>query len=162
MNASSEPGNTFPLTIGQRLLAMVVIFMLALGAILAFTHTAVKTLELDVVVMDVAGRQRMMIQRHLNKLLLASHGIRTDFQPTQQALLHSADALRNGGEVVVNLYTDERRSIPAAPTARIRELLEQQRSLLEQFFAKTRTLLLEDPDHFTSSESFSSAQSTSL
>lgn len=156
MNASTDPEITFPLTIGQRLLAMVVIFILALGAILAFTHTAVKTLELDVVVLDVAGRQRMMIQRHLNKLLLASHGIRTDFQPTQQALLHSADALRNGGEVVVNLYTDERRSIPAAPTARIRELLDEQRSLLEEFFAKTRTLLLEDPDHFTSSESFSS------
>ena len=155
MNASSEPGNTLPLTIGQRLLVMVVIFILALGAVLAFTHTAVKTLELDVVVLDVAGRQRMMIQRHLNKLLLASHGIRTDFQPTEQALLHSVDALQNGGEVIVNLYTDERRSIPAAPTARIRELLEQQRSMLEEFFAKIRTLLLEDPAHFTSSESFS-------
>ena len=142
------------MTIGQRLLVMVVIFILALGAILAFTHTAVKTLELDVVVLDVAGRQRMMIQRHLNEMLLASHGIRTDFQQTQQALLHSADALRNGGEVVVNLYTDERRSIPAAPTARIRELLAQQRSLLERFFAKTRTLLLENPSQFPSPNSF--------
>ena len=155
MNASSEPGNTFPLTIGQRLLAMVVIFVLALGAILAFTHTAVKTLEHDVVVMDVAGRQRMIIQRHLSKLLLASHGIQTDFQPTEQSLLDSVDALQNGGEVIVNLYTDERRFIPAAPTARIRELLEQQRSLLERFFSQTGALLGEDPAHFTSSESFS-------
>ena len=145
---------TFPLTIRQRLLAMVVIFILALGAILAFTYTAVKTLELDVVVLDVAGRQRMMIQRHLNEALLASHGIHADLQRTQQALLRSADALQNGGDVVVNLYTDERRSIPAAPTTRIEQLLEQQRSLLEQFFAKTRTLLLEDTDHFPSSESF--------
>ncbi len=133
---------------------MVVIFILALGAILAFTRAAVKTLEIDVVVMDVAGRQRMMIQRHLNETILASHGIRTDLQHTQKALLHSVDALQQGGDVVVNLYTDERRSIPAAPTARIRELLEQQRSLLERFFAQTRTLLLEDPDHSPSSESF--------
>lgn len=154
MNGSTDPEITFPLTIGQRLLAMVVVFMLALGAILAFTHTAVKTLELDVVVLDVAGRQRMMIQRHLNEMLLASHGIRTDFQYTQQALLHSADALRNGGEVVVNLFTDERRAIPAAPTAQIRELLDEQRSLLEHFFAKTRTLLLENPGQFPSPESF--------
>ncbi len=154
MNASSRSGMTFPLTIGQRLLAMVGIFMLALGAILAFTHDAVKTLEIDVVVMDVAGRQRMMIQRHLNEMLLASHGIRMDLQRTQRVLLHSIDALQHGGDVVVNLDTNERRSIPAAPTARIRDLLEQQRSLLERFFAKTRTLLLEDPDHFPSSESF--------
>ena len=134
---------------------MVVIFILALGAILAFTHTAVTMHELDMVVMDVAGRQRMMIQRHLNETMLASHGIQTDLQHTQQALLHSADALRHGGDVTVNPFTGERRSIPAAPTARIRELLEQQRSLLERFFAKTRTLLLEDPDHFPSPESVS-------
>ena len=134
---------------------MVVIFILALGAILAFTHTAVTMHELDMVVMDVAGRQRMMIQRHLNETMLAAHGIQTDLQHTQQALLHSADALRHGGDVTVNPFTGERRSIPAAPTARIRELLEQQRSLLERFFAKTRTLLLEDPDHFPSPESVS-------
>ena len=154
MNASSGSRITFLFAIGQRLLGMVVIFIVALGAILAFTHTAVTTHELDVVVMDVAGRQRMMIQRHLNETMLASHGIQTDLQHTQQALLHTADALQNGGDVVVNLYTDERRAIPAAPTARIRELLEQQRSLLERFFAQTRTLLLEDPDHFPSPESF--------
>ncbi len=156
MKTSSGPGMTFPLTIGQRLLAMVVIFILAMGAILAFHHTAVKTLERDVAVMDVAGLQRMMIQRHLNETMLASHGIQKDLQRTQRALLHSVDALQNGGDVVVNLYTDERHPIPAAPTARIRELLKQQRSLLERFFAKTRTLLLEDPDHIPSSESFSS------
>ena len=118
MNASSGPGITFLLTIGQRLLAMVAIFILALGAILAFTHTAVKTLELDVVVMDVAGRQRMMIQRHLNEMLLASHGIRTDFQQhaTGVVALPSMPCT-HGGEVVLNPFTDERRSIPAAPTS---------------------------------------------
>ncbi len=152
MNGSKIP---FPLTIGQRLLAMVVIFMLALGAILIFTHTAVKTLDFDVVVLDVAGRQRMMIQRHLNEMMLAYHGIQTDLQRTQRVLLHSVDALQNGGDVIVNLYTDERHLIPAAPTARIRELLEQQRVLLEQFFARTKALLVQDPDHFPSSESFS-------
>ena len=156
MHASSGPGIPFPLTIGQRLLAMVGIFIVALGAILAFTHTAVKTLERDVVVMDVAGRQRMMIQRHLNETLLASHGIRTELQHTQEMLLHSVDALQNGGDVVVNLYTGERSAIPAAPTGRIRELLEEQRSLLERFFADTGTLLLDGPDHSPSSQSFAS------
>ncbi len=154
MNISSRQRNTFPLTIGQRLLAMVIIFMLALGAILIFTHTAVKTLDFDMVVLDVAGRQRMMIQRHLNEIMLAYHGIQMDLQRTQQVLLHSVDALQNGGDVIVNLYTNERHSIPTAPTAQIRSLLEQQRVLLERFFAKTRALLRQDLDHFPSSESF--------
>ena len=156
MNASSGPWILFPLTIGQRLLGMVVIFIVALGAILTFTHDALKSLERDVVVMDVAGRQRMMIQRHLNEALLASHGIRTELQHTQEVLLHSVDALQNGGDVVVNLYTDERSAIPAAPTGRIRELLEEQRALLERFFVDTGTLLLDDPDHSPSSDSFAS------
>ena len=156
MNASSGLRIPFPLAIGQRLLGMVVIFIVALGAILTFTHDALKSLERDVVVMDVAGRQRMMIQRHLNEALLASHGIRTELQHTQEMLLHSVDALQNGGDVVVNLYTDERSAIPAAPTGRIRELLEEQRALLERFFVDTGTLLLDDPDHSPSSDSFAS------
>ncbi len=156
MNVSSGPRKPAPLTIGERLLAMVIIFMLALGAILVFTYSAVKTLESDVVVLDVAGRQRMMIQRHLNEMLLASHGIQADLQRTQQVLLNSVDALQNGGDVIVNLYTDEQHSVPAAPTDRIRDLLEEQRSLLERFFVKTRTLLLENPEHFPSPESFAS------
>lgn len=156
MNASSGLRIPFPLAIGQRLLGMVVIFIVALGAILAFTHDALKSLERDVVVMDVAGRQRMMIQRHLNEALLASHGIRAELQRTQEVLLHSVDALQNGGDVVVNLYTDERSAIPAAPTGRIRELLEEQRALLERFFVDTGTLLLDDPDHAPSSDSFAS------
>ena len=156
MNATSGLRIPFPLAIGQRLLGMVVIFIVALGAILTFTHDALKSLERDVVVMDVAGRQRMMIQRHLNEALLASHGIRSDLQHTQEMLLSSVDALQNGGDVVVNLYTDERSAIPAAPTGRIRELLEEQRALLERFFVDTGTLLLDDPDHSPSSDSFAS------
>lgn len=154
MNGSSGPRKPAPLTIGERLLAMVIIFMLALGAILVFTYSAVKTLESDVVVLDVAGRQRMMIQRHLNEMLLASHGIQADLQRTQQVLLNSVDALQNGGDVIVNLYTNEKHSVPAAPTDRIQDLLEEQRSLLERFFVKTRTLLLENPEHFPSAESY--------
>ncbi|MDE0404065.1 MAG: ATP-binding protein [Nitrospira sp.] len=155
MNPSFGQRILFPLTIGQRLLIMVGIFILALGAILSFTYTAAKALELDVVVLDVAGRQRMMIQWHLNEMLLAYNGIPADPRRTQRLLLHSLDALQNGGDVIVNLYTNERRSIPVAPTARIRDLLEQQRILLERFFTETRTLLLEDPDRVSSSESFS-------
>ena len=155
MSASSGPKILFPLTTKQRLLAMVGIFILALGAILSFTYMAAKALEHDVVVLDVAGRQRMMIQWHFNEILLAYNGIPADPRQTQQLLLHSLDALENGGDVIVNLYTNERRSIPVPPNARIRDLLEQQRILLERFFAKTRTLLLEGPGPVSSSESFS-------
>ena len=155
MNVFSGSGMTFPLTIGQRLIAMVVTFIVALGTILAFTLTTLHNLESDTVVLDVAGRQRMMVERYFNETILASHGIEKDVHATRQILLNSVDALQNGGTIMVNLYTEEQRSIPPAPTDQVRDLLTQQRALLEQFFSTTQTLLFEAVDHALAPHSFS-------
>jgi len=113
-------------------------------------------LQLDAVVVDIAGRQRMMIQRYFNETMMASHGVAVDLQNTRDVLLHSLDGLKNGGAVILNLYTGERLTIPPAPTLRIRDLLDQQRDLLEQFFVQTETHLLGAQDHAPPVESFSS------
>lgn len=155
MNVFSKSGMTLPLTVGQRLLAMVVIFIAALGTILAVTLATIHNVEMDAVMVDIAGRQRMMIQRYFNETILVSHGIDKDLQATRHVLLNSVDALRNGGPVTVDLYSEERRSIPPVPTAQARDLLTRQRALLTQFFSTTHTLLLDAPDHAPAPESFS-------
>lgn len=155
MNVFSKSGMTLPLTVGQRLLAMVVIFIAALGTILAVTLATVHNVEMDAVMVDIAGRQRMMIQRYFNETILVSHGIDKDLQATRHVLLNSVDALRNGGPVTVDLYSEERRSIPPVPTAQARDLLTRQRALLTQFFSTTQTLLLNAPGHDPAPESFS-------
>ena len=155
MNVFSKSGMTLPLTVGQRLLAMVVIFIAALGTILAVTLATVHNVEMDAVMVDIAGRQRMMIQRYFNETILVSHGIDKDLQATRHVLLNSVDALRNGGPVTVDLYSEERRSIPPVPTAQARDLLTRQRALLTQFFSTTHTLLLNAPGHDPAPESFS-------
>ena len=155
MNVFSKSGMTLPLTVGQRLLAMVVIFIAALGTILAVTLATVHNVEMDAVMVDLAGRQRMMIQRYFNETILVSHGINKDLQATRHVLLNSVDALRNGGPVTVDLYSEERRSIPPVPTAQARDLLTRQRALLTQFFSTTHTLLLNAPGHDPAPESFS-------
>lgn len=155
MNVFSRSAIPLPLTIGQRLLAMVVLFIAALGTILAVTLATVHNVETDAVMVDLAGRQRMMIQRYFNETILVSHGIDKDLQATRHVLLNSVDALRNGGTVTVDLYSEERRSMPPAPTAQVRDLLTQQRALLTQFFSVTRTLLLNAPGHAPTAESFS-------
>ena len=136
----------------------VVIFILALGAILAFTRSAVRTHELDMVVMDVAGRQRMMIQRHLNKLLLAiPMGFGRIFNPWKQSIVALRRCLTEwgrGGREPVHRRTAFDSPQPRPPG--YGNFWMSNVPLLEEFFAKIRTLLLEDPDHFTSSESFSS------
>ena len=155
MNVFSRSAIPLPLTIGQRLLAMVVLFIAALGTILAVTLATVHDVETDAVMVDIAGRQRMMIQRYFNETILVSHGIDKDLHATRHVLLNSVDALRNGGTVTVDLYSEERRSMPPAPTAQVRDLLTQQRALLTQFFSATRTLLLDAPGHAPTAESFS-------
>ena len=155
MNVFSKSGMTLPLTVGQRLLAMVVIFIAALGTILAVTLATVHNVEMDAVMVDIAGRQRMMIQRYFNETILVSHGIDKDLQATRHVLLNSVDALRHGGPVTVDLYSETRRSIPPVPTAQARKLLTRQRALLTQFFSTTQTLLLNAPGHAPPPESFS-------
>ncbi len=155
MNVFSKSGMTLPLTVGQRLLAMVVIFIAALGTILAVTLATVHNVEMDAVMVDIAGRQRMMIQRYFNETILVSHGIDKDLQATRHVLLNSVDALRHGGPVTVDLYSEARRSIPPVPTAQARDLLTRQRALLTQFFSTTQTLLLNAPGHAPPPESFS-------
>ena len=155
MNVFSKSGMTLPLTVGQRLLAMVVIFIAALGTILAVTLATVHNVEMDAVMVDIAGRQRMMIQRYFNETILVSHGIDKDLQATRHVLLNSVDALRHGGPVTVDLYSETRRSIPPVPTAQARDLLTRQRALLTQFFSTTQTLLLNAPGHAPPPESFS-------
>ena len=155
MNVVSKSGMTLPLTVGQRLLAMVVIFIAALGTILAVTLATVHNVEMDAVMVDIAGRQRMMIQRYFNETILVSHGIDKDLQATRHVLLNSVDALRHGGPVTVDLYSETRRSIPPVPTAQARDLLTRQRALLTQFFSTTQTLLLNAPGHAPPPESFS-------
>ena len=155
MNVFSKSGMTLPLTVGQRLLAMVVIFIAALGTILAVTLATVHNVEMDAVMVDIAGRQRMMIQRYFNETILVSHGIDKDLQATRHVLLNSVDALRHGGPVTVDLYSEARRSIPPVPTAQARDLLTRQRALLTQFFSTTQTLLLNAPGHAPTPESFS-------
>ena len=155
MNVFFKSGMTLPLTVGQRLLAMVVIFIAALGTILAVTLATVHNVEMDAVMVDIAGRQRMMIQRYFNETILVSHGIDKDLQATRHVLLNSVDALRHGGPVTVDLYSETRRSIPPVPTAQARDLLTRQRALLTQFFSTTQTLLLNAPGHAPPPESFS-------
>ncbi|MDT7042505.1 PAS domain S-box protein [Candidatus Nitronereus thalassa] len=154
MNPLSRLEKAFSFTIGQRLITMVVIFILALVSILTFTLNIVKTLELDGVIVDIAGRQRMMIQQYFSEMMLASHGNQPDHQKTQDILLGSLDALKNGGTVIANLYTGERLLIPQAPTDQIRILLDQQRSLLEDYFTKTKSLIFQAPGHSPRPESF--------
>ncbi len=88
-------------------------------------------------VIDLAGRQRMLHQRHMQEILLAKQGLPADYQYTRQILSSSLDALLHGGVVVLTLGKDTTVNLPPAPSGLIRDKLVEQKRLSQEFITQT-------------------------
>lgn len=114
------------------------IFGLLVITLLAFvplTMTFLQSLDSDALLIDLAGRQRMLLERHMKELLLSAQELPSTYDQTRQTLGERLDTLLNGGTVIVR---SDRQAVTlsGAPTAEIRERLLDQRRLLESFEAK--------------------------
>lgn len=56
---------------------------------------------------DLAGRQRMLNQRHLKEVLLHEQGVTTDHRATRRLFDETLAALRDGGRVRVGAHERE-------------------------------------------------------
>ena len=132
------------LGIGRKLAVIPAVFILATAAILLYTLVTIQGQLGDALVVDMAGRQRMLNQRQLTQLVMATgqFGIEQDtasatdvarsldYRTTRELLSSSLESLLHGGPVK-NLLTGEMMQVPPAPTAEIRNaLLEQQQALV--------------------------------
>ncbi len=110
-------------------------------AIVPLTLTILQNRESDALVIDLAGQQRMLLERHMKELLLASQGLNTQHERTRAVLQERLKVLVNGGSINAQIGRSEYVSIPAAPTDEIRlKLLDQQR-LLDAFQIKAEQFL---------------------
>jgi len=130
---STERSRHVTWTIGGILGLLIVISL----AIVPLTLTIIHSRESDARMIDLAGRQRMLLERHMKEILLASHGSPTRYQSTRAALQDRVQALIHGGTITAGLEHDKPVSIPAAPTEDIRQKLVEQQRLLESLFTKT-------------------------
>src|SRR5512147_2587066 len=95
-------------------------------AIVPLTLTVIHSRESDALVIDLAGRQRMLLERHMKEVLLASQGVDAQYKVTRAALKERVQALIHGGTTVVQVGRSGTAVVPAAPTDEIRvKLLEQ-------------------------------------
>ena len=51
------------------------------------------------ILIDMAGRQRMLFEKHLNEVYLTSQGITADYKSTRELLRSTLDSLMKGGSV---------------------------------------------------------------
>ncbi|MEM9607586.1 MAG: methyl-accepting chemotaxis protein [Actinomycetota bacterium] len=121
----------------------------AVSAVTAFlgysSYTTLEANKSDAVAINVAGRQRMLNQRHFNEILAVREGVEIDLDATRALFLSSASALLDGTEVVVDPGTGATATMPAAPDATIASSLEASVAGFEEAVALGEQLLALPP-----------------
>ena len=111
-------------------------------AIVPLTLTVIHSRESDALVIDLAGRQRMLLERHMKEVLLASQGVDAQYRQTRAVLEDGVQTLILGGMTIAHVNRGGTVAVPAAPTDKIRQKLLEQQELMEALFTKADTFLL--------------------
>ncbi len=136
-----------PSTLSRRFIIVTVMFVCVLLGLLAYTITVLHRDHSTAVLIDTAGRQRMLFQQHFNEVLLTSQGAAADYASTRHLIHSTLNALMNGGTVIANLETDQPQTVPAVPTQEIFETLRQQQAQSKHVFQLADRFLTLRPDH---------------
>ncbi len=117
------------------------LLLLTAASIVPLTLTILQLRQSDAVVIDMAGRQRMLLERHMKEVLLATDGVNAPYEQTRERLRERVIALIGGRITVAHVAQEERVELPSAPTDEIREKLLEQQRLLDAFFTKVDRFL---------------------
>ncbi len=127
---------------------IIALYLITMFGILAYTIFTFQSQRSDAVVIDLAGRQRMLNTKHMMQILLVSQGVQANYGYTRKILHGTLDALTNGGEAIINLGKNETEVLPPASTEAIRQKLEEQKDFIMKFTVKADAFLklpLTDP-----------------
>jgi methyl-accepting chemotaxis protein len=98
------------------------------------------------VVLDLAGRQRMLNQRHVKQVLAQMLGVEVPIDDVRALLRQTVRSLANGGTTVLKPGPSPVRvTLPPAPTEEIRSKLFEQEALLGELEKLADELLKLDP-----------------
>jgi len=127
---------------------IIALYVLTMGGILVYTLFTFQSQRSDAVVIDLAGRQRMLNTKHIMQILLVSQGLPGDYRYTREVLHGTLDALIHGGPAIIHLGKHETEILPPASSEPIRQKLEEQYTLIAQLSAKADAFLqlpMDDP-----------------
>lgn len=118
------------LDVSTKLWLVLALFVVSIGGVLATTLMQFKTsrVESSGDVVNIAGRQRMLNQRHAREILAVAGGAGGgNYQATRDLLAASNRALLDGGQVLVDGVEV---TLPGATSAAVRSQLTAQRDCL--------------------------------
>ena len=133
--------------LGRRFTVITVMFLTVLLGILAFTITTIQNEKSNALLIDIAGRQRMLLQKHIHEVLLTSQGAQADYGATRELIRSTLTALMEGGVVVLDSEKGQRQTVPAVPSEGISIKLRDQQNRFEKLIAVADNFLSLSPDH---------------
>ena len=116
------------------ILGLLIIIVLT---IIPLTLVIIQNREADAVLIDMAGQQRMLLEHHLEEIILASQGVDTQYVRTRTVLRERLRSLIHGGSISPLFDFETAVSVPMAPTDDIRARFIEQQSLLESLVVES-------------------------
>ena len=134
-------------TVSRRFTIITVMFLGVLLGLLGYTITTLYKDRSTAFLIEIAGRQQMLLQKHINEVFLASQGVATDYPSTRELIRSTFIALIEGGSVVLNPETGQRQTVSAAPTEELLTKLREQLAHFAQIVERADTFLVLGSDH---------------
>ena len=94
--------------------------------------------------LDLAGRQRMLNRQHMEQILLTEMGTQADYAFTRKIINETMEALLNGGEVTINIHTGLTAQVSYPFPDDIKKSLIDEKTLFREFETKADEFLLLD------------------
>jgi len=117
------------------------VFIVLVAAIVGYNARATSQERGSALVVNIAARQRALVERHTKDVLLVVDGFQADPEGSGTALHQEANALLDGGTVIAPQGNDSFVKIPAARDWKIRRKLEQNRRLIDELTSTGDRLL---------------------
>jgi PAS domain S-box-containing protein len=124
------------LRLDRRLGWVIPVFIVLVTVIVGYNARATSQERGSALVVNIAARQRALVERYTKDVLLVVDGFQADPEASGAALHQTADALLDGGRVLAPQGDDLDVEIPPARDWKVRRKLDQDRRLIDEL---TRT-----------------------
>ncbi len=122
-------------------------FLSLILGMLLYTIITIKKEQSNALIIDMAGRQRMLFQKHMNEVLFASQGVTTNYPSTRRLILSTLRSLTEGGPVIVNPVLKSKKIVPVVPTNEILTKLREQQNHFKTIIKLTDNFLMLSTEH---------------
>jgi PAS domain S-box-containing protein len=129
------------LRLGRRLGWLIPVLIVLVAAIVGYNARAIDQQRGSALVVYTAARQRALVERYTQDVLLVVDGFQADPEESGEAVRQPVDVLLDGGSVRAPQGDGSRVEIPPARDWRIRRKLEQDRRLIDELIRTGDRLL---------------------